>query len=236
MFLGNVWKFLSPCIQIGAYWLVFGIGLRQGRDIGDTPYVVWLTCGLTPWFIMNQGINTGASSVYRKATLLTKANVPTVLIPISSVLSVIMNHMWTIALLLIICLGNGCHLTWYILNLIYYIIFIFAFSASFALISSVFVMLARDFQKFIQMGLRLLFFLSPIFWESKNNMPAAFQIFDSFNPFAYVIRGFRDSMVYRTSFWEKPDRILIFWGMILALYLIGIGLQRKLRNNILDYI
>ena len=236
MFLGNLWKLLSPCIQIGAYWLVFGIGIRQGHDVNGFPFVVWLTCGITPWFIINQSISVGAVSVYRKASMLTKANISTVLIPISSVLSVAMNHAWTVALLFIIFLGNGCHPTWYILNIIYYFLFILIFASAFSLISSVFVMLARDFQKLIQMAMRLMFFVTPIFWEAKDNMPKAFYVFDAMNPIAYVVKGFRSSMLYRTNFWHRPDQILLFWGMTLLFYLIGIGLQRKLRNNILDYL
>ena len=37
LFLGRLWKLLSPLIQIGVYWLVFGIGLRSGTPVDGFP-------------------------------------------------------------------------------------------------------------------------------------------------------------------------------------------------------
>ena len=236
MFLGNLWKFLSPCVQIGVYWFVFGIGLRQGRDVAGYPFVVWLTCGVSAWFTASQCVSTGAASIYRKARLLTKSNIPTVLIPVSAVLSVILNNIWTVLIVIIVFVGNGCTLTVYAFNLLYYLVFLFCFSCALAFVTSVFVMLARDFQRVVQMIMRFLFFLSPVFWDRKDNMPALFLTFDSLNPFGYIIRGFRGSMLYHTPFWHDTKSLLIFWGMTIGLYLLGIGLQRKLRSNILDYL
>ncbi|MDO5558456.1 MAG: ABC transporter permease [Oscillospiraceae bacterium] len=234
MFLGKLWKAISPLIQIGAYWLVFGIGIRHGNPIDGYPYVVWLTCGVTPWLLMSRSINIGANSVFRKATMLTRANISTVLIPISSILAVIFDNCWTIALMAVIYFANGCTFSWQMINLLYYIFFAFCFLSALSEFTSVLVMLARDFKKLIEMVMRLLFFLSPIMWRPGDNMPQAYKVFDRLNPIAYVIRGFRNSMLYRTSFYEDLKSAAVFWGMTVLLYLIGIAFQKKLKNNILD--
>lgn len=236
LFLGNLWKLLYPCIQIGAYWLVFGLGIRQGRDIDGIPFIVWLTCGVAPWFIANQCVSIGASSIYRKAVLLSKSNISTVLIPVSAVLSTIMNHVWTVLVLFFIFIGNGCPMTWYILNVLYYFFFVFVFSSALSMVTSVLVMLARDFQRIIPMIMRFFFFLTPIFWIPNGSMPAAYHVFDWLNPFAYLVKGFRDSMLYHASFWQKPAQVAYFWALTFVLYLIGVKMHQKLRSSILDYL
>jgi len=234
MFMGKLWKVISPLIQIGVYWLVFGIGIRQGSPVDGYPYEVWLICGITPWFFVNKGIMQGAGSIHRKATLLTKINAPTEIVPISNVFANFFDFIWSIALMLIIYFVKGCKISWAMINLIYYILFVICFLIAISLITSVLVMMARDFGKILEMLLRLLFFLSPIMWRPGKMMPEAFWVFDRFNPIGYVINGFRNSMLYDICFYEDMQSVVIFWGMILILYMIGIAFQRKLRNNILD--
>lgn len=234
MFMGKLWKILSPLIQIGVYWLVFGIGIRQGNPVDGFPYVVWLICGITPWFLLNRGITQGANAIYRKASLLTRTNIPTAIVPISSVLANLYDFLWTIALMLIIYFANGCKFSWAMFNLVYYIFYATCFLYALSLVTSALVMVARDFRKIIEMILRLLFFLSPIMWRPGKNMPTAFLLFDEYNPIGYIIRGFRNSMLYETAFYNDWESIVIFWIMILVTYLIGIAFQKKLRNNILD--
>lgn len=236
LFLGQLWKLLNPVIQIGAYWFVFGVGIRSGQPVDGIPYVVWLTCGLTPWLIMNQGIADGAASIYSKAATLTRSNIPTCLIPISSSWAVLMDSAWTVLLLVVIFLGNGCALSWHALGLLYYSVCMLAFLTTLNLVTSVLVMLARDFQNLIRAILRILFFLSPIFWSPGKNLPKIFQIFNLCSPLSYVINGFRDSLLYATPFWDKPKETLVFWVTILALYLTGALCQSRLRKNLLDFL
>lgn len=236
MSLGQLWRILNPMIQIGVYWFVFGIGLRKGNPVDGFPYVVWLTCGLTPWLIANQGINTASNSIYAKATMLTRSNIPTCLIPLSSTLAVVMDSIWTVALMVVIYLGNGCVPTWNALGLIYYVICTLAFVSCLSLTTSVLVMLARDFRNFIQAVLRMLFFMCPIFWDTRSADSAALQMFDRFNPFSYIIYGFRECLLYDVPFWENPEGMAIFWGTVLVLYFAGAAFQSKLRKNLLDFI
>ncbi|MDD3164314.1 MAG: ABC transporter permease [Oscillospiraceae bacterium] len=235
MFLGGLWKLLSPFIQIGAYWLVFGIGLRSGAPIDGIPYVVWLTCGVTPWYMLSSCVGRAANSIYGKAAVLTRSNIPVCIIPVSTTLSAFMDSGWMILLMLVIFLCNGCRLSWEALNLVYYVFCGFAFMCALSLVTSVLVMLARDFQKLIQMGMRLMFFLSPIFWKPGRTLPGAFRLFDLCNPFAYVIRGFREGLLFHVSFWQSPRDGLIFWCVVACLYAIGVVFQSKLRKNLLDY-
>ncbi len=236
MFLGNFWRLVTPFIQIGVYWLVFGIGLRNGQPIDGVPYVVWLVCGITPWFIINTSISRAASSIYSKAAVLSKSNMLPYLLPVSSVWSVFLSFSWTMGLMLIIYFAKGCIPTWTAFGLIYYLVCALAFLTTLGLINSVLVMLARDFQTVIQLVMRLMFFISPVFWRGAETMPKTFQFFDRLNPIAIILRGFRDSLLFNKWFFQDLPLMVYFWGLVFVLYLLGAALQRKMGKNILDYL
>lgn len=236
MTLGQIWRLLNPMIQIGMYWLVFGLGIRNGRPIDGFPYVVWLTCGLTPWLMASKGVGTAASSIYVKATMLTRSNIPTCLIPISASVANVMDSVWLALVMLFLFWGNGCVLSVHAFGLIYYFVCVLVFNSALGLITSVLGMLARDFLNLIQALLRMLFFVSPIFWSPESSSAQIFSVFSLYNPFAYFINGFRDSMLYNIPFWERTQEMKAFWGIMLVLYLVGALFQSKLRKNLLDFV
>ncbi len=236
MVLGRLWKLINPFIQIGVYWLVFGVGLRLGKPVDGVPFVVWLVCGITPWFIINSSIIKGSNAIYSKATVLSRSNIVPSLLPVSAVWAEFLNYFWTLLLMLIIMFANGCMLTITFLGIFYYLFCALALLSTVSLITSVLVMLARDFQIVIQLVMRLLFYVSPIFWQGASSMPAAFQVFDRLNLIAYIIRGFRESMLYNTWFFQDMTMVLFFWGSVLLLYLVGAWFQKKMGKNILDYL
>ncbi|SCI97390.1 ABC-2 type transporter [uncultured Flavonifractor sp.] len=235
-FLGGIWNVISPFVQIGIYWLVFGIGLRNGAPVDGIPYVVWLTCGVTPWYWLNGCISKSSASVYAKASMLTRSNIPTCLIPLSSVLATSMSNIWNIIWMLVIYIFNGCVPTLSAFGLLYYIFCGWVFLSVCSLITSALVMLARDFQKLIDIFMRFMFFLSPIFWNPGSSLSGAFQLFNSCNPFGYVICGFRNSLLYDVSELIQWKETAIFWGIVLVLYWIGGSFQEKVRKNLLDYL
>ena len=60
-YLGITWAFVQPVVTVLIYWLVFGHGLKSGKSL-DVPFLVYLVCGIVPWFycqeVMSAGTNT----------------------------------------------------------------------------------------------------------------------------------------------------------------------------------
>lgn len=63
-YLGMLWQFLNPVLQISVFWFVFGIGIREGAPVGDTPFFVWLVLGLVPWFYISATVTQASNSVF----------------------------------------------------------------------------------------------------------------------------------------------------------------------------
>lgn len=87
-YLGVLWQFLNPLIQMLAYWFVFGMGIRNSKPVltgaGEVPFIVWMLAGLIPWFFISPTILDGSNSVFKRINMVAKMN-----FPISSLPSVV---------------------------------------------------------------------------------------------------------------------------------------------------
>lgn len=234
-YLGKIWEILTPLIQIGTYWFVFGIGMRQGRDMDGYPYLLWMLSGLIPWFCISTAITKGSNSIFLKSATITKLRYPIATVPIGTILTEMIGFMYTLIILEVVFLFFGYLPNWGYLNLIYYTAYMFAFLASLALVTSVFTMVARDFQKLLTNLIRLLFYLTPILWDM-SKMPVIYQKIVGVSPIYYVVKGFRDSMLYNVPFYAFPKDIIVNWVTVIVLLLFGCYLQEKFRNRFRDLI
>ena len=234
--LGMVWAILSPLTQIGVYWFTFGIGLRHGSPMGGYPYVVWLVCGMTAWNHLSKGVLSGAGELRSKQGLIAKVSIPPYLLLASRALAALMDHALQIAIMFTIMVANGWRPDHYAPNLCYYIFCSFCFCIAASTIFSAFTLIAADFRRLLESAMRLLFFLSPIFWNPGDNLPAWFQILLVISPFSYIVTGYRNSLLFHQNFWQRPMETAAFWTLTVLLYLFGCQWQSKLHEKMADFI
>lgn len=234
-YLGKLWAILTPLIQIGTYWFVFGIGLRNGKDVDGFPYLAWMLLGLIPWFFISASILKGANSIYLKSGLISKMKFPIAVAPIGKVLQELYEFVIMLIIMFVILLCLGVKPGWSWLNLIYYMVYCLCFLVSLALVTSVFTMVARDFYKLLSSLIRLLFYVTPILWVM-DNMPQLYQDIMQYNPIFYVVNGFRESVLYGLPFYHRMDLVMWMWAANIVLFLIGCSLQAKFKNKFIDLI
>jgi len=233
-YLGTLWKIITPLIQLGTFWLVFGIGIRGGAPVHDHPFLIWMLAGLVPWLFFSRGISTGAMSITAKAGMIFKIKYPVSTVPVSAVIICIYDGLIMIGIMVVIFAFHGVFPNLYWLNILYYLAFIFAFLSSLALVMSVIVQLARDFGHLINSLLQMLFFLTPILWL-EDNVPAWARPIFVANPVRYVVNGFRYALLYQESFYVRPLLVAFFWGMTLCVLMLGCYLQKKYSTRFVDW-
>ena len=86
-FLGFLWTFINPLLQLLVYNLVFSIILRSGVD----KYYLFLFVALIPWIFFSSAITGGSVSVIAQKDLVKKIYFPNEVIPISYVTSCFVN-------------------------------------------------------------------------------------------------------------------------------------------------
>jgi len=234
-YLGKIWTVLNPLLQVLIFWFVFGLGFRGGKPIDGFPYLLWMLCGLFPWFFVSAGLTGGSVSVYAKAGTVLRMQYPLATIPLGNILVSFFDHLIIMGLLFLVELGYGFmpRLSW--ISIVYYWIFSMAFLTAFSMVSSTLTMIARDFQKLLTSLIRLLFYMSPILW-SLDSMPEFARGILALNPVAYIVDGYRDSLLYGVNFWEHKKELIFFWGITVFFFVLGSWLHRKYRDSFIDFL
>lgn len=240
-YLGALWQFLNPSIQIGIYWFVFGT-IRGGAPVEGTPFFLWLIIGLIPWFFISPSIIQGSNSVYQKIGLVSKMNFPVSILPAIRIVSNSFQFVIMLGILFVIALFYGIKPSIYNFQLIYYLVSLYAFLFSFTLLSSTISTLIRDYQTALQSVMRMLLYLSPILWnigavtEQFPNIGPLIHNILKLNPIYYILEGFRDSILGRGWFFEDIIYTLYFWILIYVIMYFGAKIHIKFRKNFMDYL
>lgn len=234
-YLGILWQFLNPFIQVCVYWFVFGLGLRNGAPVGDTPFLIYLLIGLVPWFFISPSIIQGSNSIYSKVNLVSKMKFPVSILPTIAIVTNTFNFIIMFVVLIIIAYFYDIALSLYMIQIPYYILCMYVFLYAFTLLFSTISAIIRDFQLLIQSTMRLLFFMTPIFWNI-NSFSEKYKTIIELNPLTYIISGFRDSLLSSGWFFNDWRYMIYFWSLTLLVLFIGSILHENFKNKFIDYI
>lgn len=235
-FLGILWEFLSPALQIIIYYIIFGIRLNGKIIAGsDVPFIYWMMCGAIPWFDISSSIISGASSIYTNINLIAKTHFPIEILPTIAVVKGLTSFFSMISIFLIVYISSGNAPTFSWLQLIYYFFSMFLLLLSVGVITSVITVIFRDFQLIISSLMRLLFFISGVVVNViENSESLLFKLF-KLNPFLYIIEGFRDAIFSRGWFFDQPFWMMYFWTIVLLILIMGIYLFNRYKDEFVEY-
>ncbi|MCB6218625.1 ABC transporter permease [Bacillus paralicheniformis] len=242
-YLGVLWQFLNPLIQMLAYWFVFGIGIRKSSEmvtgVGEVPFIIWMLAGLIPWFFISPTILDGSNSVYKRINMVAKMNFPISSLPSVAIAANLFSYFVMMAIYVMVLLGFGIYPNLQWLEYIYYLFCMIVFMFAFSLFNSTISVLVRDYQFLLQSVTRLLFFLLPIFWDISTQLgdkhPALLNVI-KLNPLFYIIDGFRNSFFGGDWFFEDVTYTLYFWALTLLILTVGSILHMKFRDKFVDFL
>ncbi len=232
--LGLTWAVVEPLVMMLIFWVVFGLGMRSGLEL-DIPFVVYLITGLVLFLFFNETVIQSAALMKQYSFLVKRVNFDLSLLPLIKILSKSILHLLVIAAMVPILLLNGIIPSLFWIQIIYYL-----FAASMLMlgvswmISSIYLFIP-DIQNLVKIIMRVLMYLTPIFWVLEI-FPAKYHWIFKLNPLYYLVTGYRDSLVYGRWFFADPPQLLYFWAFTLVMLLIGGMTYRLLKPHFADVI
>ncbi|MFD1433133.1 ABC transporter permease [Lacticaseibacillus yichunensis] len=234
-YLGLIWQILNPIIQVGVYYLIFGMGLYGGREVEGVPFIAWMMLGLTCWFYMSATMLGTSQSIYRQLYLVSKMNFPVSTLPSVNIVSNLTSFwaMLAVTMLTIFSLGLPVSVRWF--QVIYFFFCMIVFMFALGIFSATMTVLIRDYHMVLQSVIRLLLYLSGAVWNIRTTaLPPKVNAILQLDPVFYVIDGFRKSLFNGSWFWQHPVDMAIFWLITLLLLFIGCHLHIKFRARFVD--
>lgn len=232
-YFGIFWAFVQPVITMVLYWFVFQVGLRSG-NVSDYPFILFLMSGLIPWFYFSEAWMGGTNSLLEYSYLVKKVVFEVRILPVVKVASSIFVHLFFVAFLIIICVCYGFTPDLYMLQVVYYIICSYFLVLGISYITSACTVFFRDMTQIINIILTIGIWLTPIMWNPVGTLPPAIQTIFRLNPMYYIVDGFRDSLLAKEWFWNKPIWTVYFWLFSITVYMLGVSLFNRLKVHFSD--
>ena len=241
-YLGILWEFINPAIQIAIYWFVFGFVQERAPVDGHVPYFVWMLSGIVLWFFIYPAITQGSKSIYSRLRMVSRMNFPLSAIPSYVILSLLYPQLLLMGIVMIIFQFIGFPISIYYLQIPYFlfaaVIFLFALS----LITSTISTIVRDFQMLLQAVMRVLLYITPILWPSgrlddRGTIGVVFEYAMRLNPVYYLVEGYRYALLGEGWFIiEHPSITIYFWALVLLLLFVGSYMHVKFRRHFIDFL
>lgn len=233
-YLGFFWAFFQPVITIALYWFVFQVGLRSGQ-VSNHPFILYLMAGMVPWFYFSEAWGSASGSLVEYNYLVKKVVFNVGFLPAIKVFSAMIVHLFftTVVMIMTLIYGYGVHP--YLLQLLYYMGCSVVLVLGLSYITAAVTVFFRDMTQIVNILLTIGVWVTPIMWNLQASMqnPILQKVF-KFNPVYYIVSGFRDSLLDKVWFWEKPVWSIYFWCVAIAIYLIGVKLFNRLKVHFSD--
>ena len=96
--MGLAWQILNPAIQIGIYYLVFGLGVNGNRKVDGVPFIIWMLIGITAWFYINASVLGASNSIHRQVVMVAKMKFPVSILPSINIISNLSSYIPMVAI------------------------------------------------------------------------------------------------------------------------------------------
>lgn len=212
--LGFAWAIIQPFMMMVVFTLFFG-NLAKVPSEG-IPYPLFNYAALLPWTLFAEGINRSSMSLVQDANLVRKVYFPRLVMPLSGILSPLVDFAIAFTILVGMMFYYGYAPTVNLLWLPAFIILAVMTALGVGLWLSAINVKYRDVRYVIPFLVQLWLFASPVIYSS-SLLPEKFQILYGLNPMAGVIEGFRWALLGT----EPPGSLIAISVIMVILILIS---------------
>ena len=108
--LGNLWHLANPMLQVGVYYVVFGVILDTTRGVDN--FMGFLTVGLFTYSYSQKSLTDTAGCLHRNEGLIRSIQFPRVILPMSTIMGQAIAFGSSLAVLIATALVTGDYPTW----------------------------------------------------------------------------------------------------------------------------
>ena len=204
--LGILWSWLNPLFMMVVYTVVFIYMRPSGSGVvPSNEFPVFILCALLPWNFFSSTVLTSIGCIAGNAPLVKKVYFPREILPLSVVLSSLVNFGISLMILVPMLLFFRIQITPWILLLPIIILVQVCLITGLALILSTLNVFYRDTRAIMDVAMMAWFFLTPIIYPM-DLLPHSREIFGVtldihrwtriLNPMASLVAAYRDVLYY----------------------------------------
>lgn len=231
-FLGYIWLFLNPFIQLLVYVIVVAYVFKGKLNDSARPldYVIYVLSGMIPWQIITKSLQEAPSLIRDRIELVKQVIYPIEILPLNSLIVSSLSSLVSLCLLLVLTVMTGAFRgSLFFLPIPFFFLVIFVLGVSW--IFSIVGVLLKDLREIVSVLLSLMVYVSPVVISESIVGPKMWR-YILMNPFAHIIITFRD-VIQATS---HPTSWFIFGGTSIVLLFLGGWVITRTKILINEYI
>lgn len=198
--LGVLWALIQPFVKMVVFSLVFG---RLARiDSGGIPYAVFVYAGLLPWGFFADAVSRSGHSLVAGATIVRKAYIPRLTMPIASASSALFDYAISFAILLglMVYYSLPMHVSLLLVLPLTFLTLLVALGVG--LFASALNAAYRDVQHVIPFLIQIWMFLTPVIYPV-SALPPRYQWVLLANPMTGIVAAYRAAILGAAVPWSQ---------------------------------
>ena len=216
-FLGIGWILLSPLIGIASWVFLNATGVLEPGET-PIPFPAYILISTSIWGLFMGFYGAAAGTLGAGNGFIMQVKYPHEALLLKQTAQHLASFLITFALNIALLFIFGIPLSWGLLLFPIIIIPMFLLGAGLGLMISVISVVATDITNFVNLGLSVLFYATPIIYSSKDKDPLL-QTLNNLNPLTYLVGGVRDFII--TGNMDHWDRFLILAVLSLVFFLLA---------------
>jgi len=229
--LGAAWAIIQPFFTMVVFSLFFGKLARMPSD--DIPYPIFSYAALVPWIFFANGLTHSSASLVGSANLIKKVYFPRLVVPISAVISGVVDFCLAFVVLLGMMLYYGIVPTWNVLWLPLFLLLALVTALGVGLWLTAMNVQFRDVRYAVPFLVQAWMFATPIAYPS-SLLDEPWRTLYGINPMAGVVEGFRWALLGTET---TPGPILLVSALVsVALLVSGAYYFRRMEKTFADIV
>ena len=222
-YLDWLWWVIEPLCMMLIYTFVFGsvFGSREPN------FAIFVFIGLIMWTFFSRDISYGVKAIEANKSIVTRVYLPKYMLLVSQMFvngfKLLISFGITFLMMLLFRVPLTYNIVWFFPLIFELFIFTFAIGT----IMMHYGVYVKDLSYIVEIVLRMLMYLSGVFYSMKR-FPKPFDVLlGRFNPIAFLMNSMRDALLYG----KMPDWPVYFGWLCISLVLSGIGVYTIYYNE-----
>lgn len=190
--LGYLWSLLKPLMLFAVLYTVFTRFLKFGGD------PLSLLLGIVLWSFFVESTSNSLRSIVDNGDLIRKIKFPRYLIVLASTFSALINLFLNLIVVLVFVVAFGGNISWWTLLFPLVILELYIFSLAISFLLATLYVKFRDINYIWEVGIQMLFYVTPILYAITFIPSKDFQKLISLNPLTQIIQDARQLLTAET--------------------------------------
>lgn len=213
--LGSLWQLLTPLLNAGVYYLIFGLLLDSGRGIEN--FTAFLVAGVFIFTFTQRAVIAGGRAITGNLGLVRALHFPRACLPLAATVMELQQLLVSSVVLMAIVLATGEPITWSWLLLVPALALLTVFNCGLALAFARLSSKVRDLEQLLPFALRTWQYASGVFFSIAvvtASAPSGVRTVLEANPAAVYIALVRTALIESQSTPDSTWALAVGWALV----------------------